>query len=216
MRLFTFWRSSSAYRVRIALALKGLAYEPAFVHLTREGGAQNAADFRQKNPLGQIPVLEVAAQGGGAPVFLSQSLAIIEYLEERHPTPPLLPKDWLARARVRELSELMNSGIQPFQNLTTTNFLNEVAPGLDKQRWFEKFIGGGLKVLEGRAEQLAGRYLVGDQVSIADVLLVPQLYAARRLNLSLDAHPTLLRVEAECLKLDGFAAAHPDRQADRE
>jgi len=214
MKLFTFWRSSSAYRVRIALALKGVAYEPVFVHLTRAGGDQQKAEFRSKNPLGQIPVLEVPTEQG--PVFLSQSLAIIEYLEQRFPTPPLLPPEALARARVRELAELMNSGIQPFQNLTTTSYLAEVAPELDKQRWFQKFIAGGLQILEGRAEKLAGRFLVADEVSIADVLLVPQLYAARRLGLSLDAYPTLLRVEAESLKLDGFASAHPDRQADRE
>jgi maleylpyruvate isomerase len=216
MKLFTFWRSSSAYRVRIALAIKGLAYEPAFVHLSRAGGQQHDPEFRSKNPLGQIPVLEIPGEHGQASVFLSQSLAIIEYLEERFPEPPLLPKDLLLRARVRELAELMNSGIQPFQNLTTTNFLGEVAPELDKQRWFEKFIAGGLQVLEGRARELAGRYLVADEASIADVLLVPQLYAARRLGLQIAAYPTLLRIEAECLKLAGFAAAHPDRQADRE
>jgi maleylpyruvate isomerase len=216
MKLFTFWRSSSAYRVRIALGMKGLAYEPAFVHLSRAGGEQNDPGFRSKNPLGQIPVLEVPGEQGKSPVFLSQSLAIIEYLEERYPEPPLLPKDLLARARVRELAELMNSGIQPFQNLTTTNFLGEVAPELDKQRWFEKFIAGGMQVLEDRARELSGRFLVADAVSIADVLLVPQLYAARRLGLPLDACPTLRRIEAECLKLEGFAVAHPDRQADRE
>jgi|SRR6478735_3943036 len=216
MKLFTYWRSSSAYRVRIALAFKGLAYEPQFVHLARAGGEQHDTDFRAKNPLGQIPVLDISAESGEKPVFLSQSLAIIEYLEERFPSPPLLPKDSLARARVRELAELMNSGIQPFQNLTTTNFLSELAPDVDKQRWFDKFIGGGLKVLESRAQGTAGRFLVADAVSIADVLLVPQLYAARRLGLTLDACPTLLRVEAECSKLDGFASAHPDRQADRE
>ncbi|HYQ05089.1 MAG TPA: maleylacetoacetate isomerase [Polyangiaceae bacterium] len=216
MRLFTYWRSSSAYRVRIALAMKGLAYEPAFVHLNRDGqGDQHTPVFREKNPLSQIPVLEVEGEGGGS-VFLSQSLAIIEYLEERYPTPALLPKDLLMRARVREMAELINSGIQPFQNLSTTKFLSELAPELDKQRWFEKFIAGGLQVLEGRAQKLSGRYLVGDAISIADVLLVPQLYAARRLNLSFDGYPTLLRVEAECLKLDGFASAHPDRQPDRE
>jgi maleylpyruvate isomerase len=216
MKLFTFWRSSSAYRVRIALAMKGLAYESAFVHLSRAGGQQNTTDFRSKNPLGQIPVLEIHDGHGQSPVFLTQSLAIIEYLDERFPEPPLLPKDLLARARVRELAESINAGIQPFQNLTTTNFLSEVAPELDKQRWFEKFIAGGLAVLEGRAQALAGRFLVGDEVSIADVLLVPQLYAARRLGLPFESYPTLLRIEAECLKLDGFAAAHPDRQADRE
>ncbi len=216
MKLFTFWRSSSAYRVRIALALKGLAYEPAFVHLTRSGGEQHSPDFRGKNPIGQIPVLEVRDGDRATPVFLSQSLAIIEYLEERFPEPPLLPKDLLARARVRELAELINSGIQPFQNLSTSKFLAEIAPELDKQRWFARFIAGGLQILEGRALELAGRFLVGDQVSIADVLLVPQLYAARRLDLTFDAYPTLLRIEAECSKLDGFVAAHPDRQPDRE
>ena len=216
MKLFTFWRSSSAYRVRIALGLKGLAYEPVFVHLARAGGEQHTADFRSKNPLGQIPVLEVSDGPSEKPAYLTQSLAIIEYLEERFPEPPLLPKDLLTRARVRELAELINSGIQPFQNLTTTNFLGELSPELDKQRWFAKFIVGGLQILEARALELSGRFLVADQVSIADVLLVPQLYAARRLGLSFDSYPTLLRIEAECLKLDGFAAAHPDRQADRE
>jgi maleylpyruvate isomerase len=216
MKLFTFWRSSSAYRVRIALAMKGLAYESAFVHLSRAGGQQHAPEFLNKNPLGQIPVLEVQGGHGESPVFLTQSLAIIEYLDERFPEPPLLPKDLLSRARVRELAELINAGIQPFQNLTTTNFLSEAAPELDKQRWFEKFIAGGLAALEGRAQTLSGRFLVGDEVSIADVLLVPQLYAARRLGLPFEAYPSLLRIEAECLKLDGFAAAHPDRQADRE
>jgi len=216
MRLFTYWRSSSAYRVRIALAMKGLAYESAFVHLANARAEQHSPDFLAKNPLGQIPVLELPNEHGESPAFLSQSLAIIEYLEERFPEPPLLPKGLLARARARELAQLINSGIQPFQNLSTTNFLSEAAPELDKQRWFQTFIAGGLQILEGRALELAGRFLVADEVSIADVLLVPQLYAARRLGLPFDDYPTLLRIEAECLKLDGFASAHPDRQADRE
>jgi maleylpyruvate isomerase len=214
MKLYTYWRSSSAYRVRIALGMKGLQYEPSFVHLVRAGGDQHQLGFRGKNPLGQVPVLELSEQG--SPVFLSQSLAIIEYLEERFPDPPLLPRDLLARARVRELSELINSGIQPFQNLSTTAFLAEAAPELDKLRWYERFIGQGLASLESRAAQVSGRYLVGDEVSIADVLLVPQLYAARRIGVNLDSLPTLSRVETECSKLEGFATAHPDRQADRE
>ncbi|HEY0465048.1 MAG TPA: maleylacetoacetate isomerase [Polyangiaceae bacterium] len=216
MRLFTYWRSSSAYRVRIALGMKGLAYEPVSVHMLRAGGEQHFPDFRSKNPRGQIPVLELPGEAGQSPVFLSQSLAIIEYLEERFPAPPLLPKEPLARARVRELAELINSGTQPFHNTSTINFLSEIAPGFDKQRWFEKFMTEGLQVLELRALELAGRFLVGDEVSIADVLLVPQLYATRRFGVSVEAYPTLLRIEAECLKLDGFASAHPDRQADRE
>jgi maleylpyruvate isomerase len=214
MKLHTYWRSSSAYRVRIALGVKGLQYEPSFVHLVRAGGDQHQAGFRSKNPLGQIPVLEL--DEAGSPVFLSQSLAIIEYLEERFPSPPLLPRDLLARARVRELAELINSGIQPFQNLSTTAFLAEAAPALDKASWYERFVGQGLSILESRAVQVSGRYLVGDQVSIADVLLVPQLYAARRIGVNADSVPTLTRIEAECLKLEGFATAHPDRQADRE
>ena len=214
MKLYTYWRSSSAYRVRIALGIKGLQYEPSFVHLVRAGGDQHQPSFHVKNPLEQVPVLELGEQG--APVFLSQSLAIIEYLEERFPNPPLLPRDLLARARVRELSELINSGIQPFQNLSTTAFLAEVAPELDKQRWYERFVEQRLVILEARAVQLSGRYLVGDEVSIADVLLIPQLYAARRVGVNPALLPTLSRVEAECLKLEGFATAHPDRQADHE
>src|SRR5580765_2916899 len=114
MILHTYWRSSSAYRVRIALGLKGVPYESRFVQLVRSGGEQNQPEFRAKNPLGQVPVLELEDRGG--PIFLSQSLAIIEYLEERFPTPALLPRELLARARARELAELVNSGIQPFQN----------------------------------------------------------------------------------------------------
>jgi maleylpyruvate isomerase len=214
MKLHTFWRSSSAYRVRIALGMKGLTYEPSFVHLARGGGEQHAAEYRLKNPLAQIPVLELNEQG--SPVLLTQSLAIIEYLEERFPEPPLLPRDLLARARVRELAELINSGIQPFQNLSTTRFLTEAVPELDTARWYEHFVAQRLAVLEARALELSGRYLVADAVSIADVLLIPQLYAARRIGLALEALPTLLRIEAVCLNLEGFAIAHPDRQPDRE
>jgi maleylpyruvate isomerase len=214
MRLHTYWRSSSAYRVRIALALKGISYEPAFVHLLRAGGEQKQPEFLGKNPLGQIPVLEL--EHDGTTVFLSQSLAIIEYLEERFPTPALLPRDLLARARVRELAELVNSGIQPFQNTGTAKFLTEAAPELDKSRWFRHFIGQGLASLETRARELSGRFLVADEVSLADVLLVPQLYAARRIEVPLEGFQTLLRVEAACLAHEGFAIAHPDRQPDRE
>jgi len=214
MILHTYWRSSSAYRVRIALGLKGVEYEPRFVHLLRAGGEQHLAEFRSRSPLGQIPVLELQEPGGA--VYLTQSLAIIEYLEERFPTPALLPRDLIARARVRELAQIVNSGIQPFHNTGTTNFLKEAAPDLDKAAWYHHFIERGLVSLEARARQSSGRFLVGDEVTMADVLLVPQLYFARRVDIALEAFPTLLRVEAECTKLDGFALAHPDRQPDRE
>lgn len=214
MILHTYWRSSSAYRVRIALGLKGLSYEPRFVHLVRGGGEQHRPEFKAKNPRGQIPVLEL--EDGGKTVILLQSLPIIEYLEERFPSPPLLPREPLLRARARELAEIVNSGMQPFQNTGTTNFLAEVAPELERSRWYQHFLGLGLATLEARARELAGRFLTGNDVSIADVLLVPQLYAARRVGVALDPFSTLLRVEAECAKLEGFAAAHPDRQPDRE
>ena len=215
MKLYTHWRSSSAYRVRIALGLKGLSYEPSFVHMVRGGGEQHRPEFRAKNPRGQIPVLEIE-QASGEPVHLIQSLAIIEYLEEQCPTPALLPQDPFSRARAREYAHLINSGMQPFHNTGTSNFLKAVAPEVDIASWNVHFISEGLTALEARAAESAGRFLVGDAPSIADVLLVPQLYAARRFAAPLEAYPTLQRVDAECAKIDAFASAHPDRQPDRE
>jgi maleylpyruvate isomerase len=216
MKLYTHWRSSSAYRVRIGLGLKGLSYEPLFVHLARGGGEQHRPEFRQKNPRGQIPVLEIPQENGASPVELIQSLAILEYLEEQYPTPALLPKEPFARARVREYAHLICSGLQPFHNTGTTSYLKAHAPDLDQAEWVAHFVGAGLSSLEARANESAGRYLLADEVSLADVLLVPQLYAARRFNVPLESYPTLLGIDAECAKLGAFAAAHPDRQADRE
>lgn len=216
MKLYTHWRSSSAYRVRIGLALKGLSYEPSFVHMVRGGGEQHRPEFLSKNPRGQIPVLEIPQDNGAPPVELIQSLAILEYLEEAYPAPALLPKEPFARARAREYAHLICSGLQPFHNTGTSHYLKAHAPDLDQASWTAHFVGAGLTALESRARESAGRFLVGDDVSLADVLLVPQLYAARRFGVTLDGYPTLLRVDAECAKLDAFVAAHPDRQADRE
>jgi maleylpyruvate isomerase len=216
MKLYTHWRSSSAYRVRIGLALKGLSYESSFVHMVRDGGEQHRPEFRSRNPRGQIPVLEIPRSDGAAPVDLIQSLAILEYLEEQYPSPPLLPKDLFARARVREYAHLICSGLQPFHNTGTTNYLKAHAPELDQSAFIAHFVSAGLAALETRSISSAGRFLVGDDVSLADVMLVPQLYASRRFGVPLEAYPTLLRVDAECAKLDSFAAAHPDRQPDRE
>jgi len=215
MKLYTHWRSSSAYRVRIALSVKGLPYESSFVHMVRDGGEQHRPEFRAKNPRGQIPVLEIE-QPGREPVALIQSLAIIEYLEEAHPTPALLPKDPFLRARAREYANLICSSMQPFHNTGTSNYLKQAAPELDIGKWNVHFISEGLKALEARASESAGRFLVGDALSIADVFLVPQLYASRRFGAPLDAYPTLTRIDAECARLDAFASAHPDAQPDRE
>jgi maleylpyruvate isomerase len=211
VKLFGYWRSSSAYRVRIALNLKALRYENVPVHLLRGGGEQHAAGFSALNPLEQVPVLEV--DEGDGPFRLSQSVAIIEYLEERFPDPPLLPRDARTRARVRQLVEVVNSGIQPFQNLST---LARVAPAIDGRAFAREFNERGLSALEALAPGSAGAYLVGDEVSIADVFLVPQLYAARRFAVELEPYPTLLRVEAALGALPAFQAAHPDRQPDAE
>jgi maleylpyruvate isomerase len=216
MKLYTHWRSSSAYRVRIGLVLKGLSYESSFVHMVRGGGEQHRPEFRSKNPRGQIPVLEIPQDNGAPPVELIQSLAILEYLEEQHPAPALLPKEPFARARAREYAHLICSGLQPFHNTGTTSYLTAHAPDLDQPSWVAHFVSAGLAALEARAGESAGRFLVGDDVSLADVMLVPQLYASRRFGVALDAYPTLLRVDAECAKLDAFAAAHPDRQPDCE
>ncbi|HEX9621702.1 MAG TPA: maleylacetoacetate isomerase [Polyangiaceae bacterium] len=214
MKLYTYWRSSSAWRVRIALAYKGIEHDVMPVHLLRDGGEQHHADFLAKNLLGQVPVLELSPPP--APVFLTQSLAIIEYLEELHPEPPLLPSEPLARAAARSLAEIVNSGIQPFQNSGVLRHLERAAPELDRKQWLRHFIGRGLGALERAAEAHSGSFLVGDAPSVADVCLVPQLYSARRFGVTTDVYPTLCRVEVECLRLDAFRDSRPEAQPDAE
>jgi maleylpyruvate isomerase len=212
MKLHTFWRGNSPWRVRIALALKGVPHEVVYVNLTE--GQQHAEPFRALNLAEQVPVLELDERGpDGAPRRITQSMAIIEYLDERFPSPPLLPADPWARARARQLAEIVNSGIQPFQNLATTKKVEEL--GGDRQAWLEHFIRRGLAVLERAAAETAGAYLVGDALTIADVYLAPQLYAARRFAIDLAPFPTLTRVDATCATLPAFRAAHPDAQPDR-
>ena len=211
MKLYSYWRSSSAYRVRIALELKGLRYEIVPVHLVRDGGEQHGPGFAAQNPMQQVPVLEV--EDGGTSLRLTQSIAIVEYLDERFPQPPLLPAAPQSRARARELAEIVNAGIQPFQNLST---LARLTPSLDGRAFARDFNERGLGALETLAATTAGKFLVGDDISVADVFLVPQLYAARRFGVKLDPFTTLLRVEAALLPLPAFEAAHPDRQPDAE
>jgi maleylpyruvate isomerase len=209
MRLHAYYRSSASYRVRLALAHKALSYDVVPVSL-REG-SQLAAAHLAKNPIGQVPVLELATEAG--PVHLNQSLAILEYLEEVYPEAPLLPKLPIDRARARELAELVNSGIQPLQNLSVLKHVKHELGG-DENVWARHFIARGLAALEKRAEITAGAFLVGDAPSFADLCLVPQLYNARRYEVSLDTYPTLTAVEARCAKLPRWELAHPDRQPD--
>lgn len=210
MKLATYWRSSSAWRVRIGLNLKGIEHELVFVHLLRGGGEQNRPEFSETNPMGQVPVLEV--EGPSGTFRLTQSMAILEYLDEVVPEPPLLPKTPELRARARELAEIVNSGVQPFQNL---RFLREAkGAGVESLPITQRYIRTGLVALEHHAAMFAGRFLVGAEVSLADVYLVPQLYAARRFAVDVAAYPTLLRIEAACEALPAFQSAHPNAQPD--
>jgi maleylpyruvate isomerase len=212
MKLWSYWRSSCAYRVRIALGLKQLPFEYAAVHLIRDGGQQHEAAFGAVNPQRQVPVLEV--EEAGRTVWLVQSIAIIEYLEERFPDPPLLPRASADRAHVRALAELVNSGIQPFQNTSTLAELKK--HGVEAEPWAQTFVSRGLAALEALAAPRAGAFLFGDSVSLADLYLVPQLYNARRLSVPYADFPTLVRAEKSCLALPPFQSARPEAQPDAE
>lgn len=208
-RLYSYWRSSSAWRVRIGLGLKGLAYDYAAVDLL--AGAQFGEAHRARSPLSQVPVLEVKEEG--RTLLLYQSMAILEWLDERFPDPPLLPPDVDGRARVRALAELVNSGIQPLQNAVVLKTLKEKVPGFEKE-FARQFNERGLESLERAVRPGAGRFSHGDAPGLADCYLVPQLYSARRFGVDLSAFPTLLRIEEACSALAPFQAAHPDRQPD--
>ncbi len=210
LRLYTYWRSSSAWRVRIGLALKGLGHELVPVDLLAQEQFGDA--HRARNPMAQVPVLEVVE--GGRTFRLPQSMAILEWLDERFPDPPLLPPDLDGRARVRALAEHVNSGIQPMQNALVLRMLREKVPGWDRE-WARSFIARGLDALERAVgDGGAGRFCHGDAPGLADCYLVPQLYNARRFGVDVGPYPTLRRIEDACAALAPFQAAHPDRQPD--
>ena len=211
MKLYSYWRSSCSWRVRIALNLKGLAYTYEAVHLLKDGGQQHMEAYRALNPMRTVPTLEF--EEGGQVRRLSQSLAILEYLEERYRTPALLPADPLLRARARMLAEMVNSGIQPLQNLSVLQWVKSELKSDDKA-FGAYWNARGLTALEAAVKETAGTYCLGDTVSFADICLVPQLYGARRFGVDLTPYPTLTRIEAACEKLPAFQAAHPDRQPD--
>lgn len=208
MKLYNYWRSSSSYRVRLALHAKALAFEYVAVSLLK--GEQHQLPHRARNPSGSVPVLEVEANG--TLVHLSQSVAIFEYLEERFPQRPLLPSDAVGRAQVRAMAELINSGIQPLHNLSTLNELK--ARGVDEKKWAAHFIDQGLDALSKLAEPTAGTFMYGDAFGWADCCLVAQLYGARRFGGNVDAFPRLTRIEQACLALPHVQAARPEAQPD--
>jgi maleylacetoacetate isomerase len=212
--LYTYFRSSAAYRVRIALALKGLKPELRFIHLVKGGGQQHSPEYRALNPQGRVPFLIDGA------TKIGQSLAIIEYLDETHPQPALLPRDAAGRARVRQIALAITADIQPLQNLSTTQYL-ERELGLDqpaRDAWVRHWIDSGLAALEATlaADPATGRFCHGDAPTMADCCLVPQLFAARRFGADLARCPTLARIDAACTALPAFAAAAPAAQPDAE
>jgi len=204
--LHDYYRSSAAYRVRIALNLKGLDYVSRPVNLAE--GAQKSAEFRSLNPQGLVPMLEIDG------LRLTQSLSIIMYLATRFPEPPLLPEDPADAAHVRSMALAIACDIHPLNNLRVLKYL-EGELGVDKDArdaWYRHWVSEGFTALEAMAAPRAGDFLFGDSPTIADVCLVPQMYNARRFDVPLDAFPTLVRADENATKVDAFARAHPDRQ----
>lgn len=210
IRLHSYWRSSAAYRVRIALGLKGLAYETVPVHLVRDGGEQHTDAYRAINPQALVPSLE---HDGHA---LTQSLAIIEYLDEVFPEPALLPRDPLERARDRSLAHMVAMDIHPLDNLRVLKYLSaELGVGDDaKMRWYRHWIDRGFEAIEARLAGTAGDFASGAEPGLADICLVPQVYNARRFDVDLGPYPSIATVDAACLELDAFRDAAPEAQPD--
>ncbi|TXD39166.1 maleylacetoacetate isomerase [Lujinxingia vulgaris] len=213
MILHGYWRSSSSWRVRIGFALKELDYEYRAVHLVEGGGKQHSAQYRAKNPMRQVPMLEW--EENGEEIYLTQSLAILEFLDELRPSPAILPANRVHRAWAREMAEIINAGTQPLQNLAVIQKI-KAETDLDAKAWCRDWIERGLTAYELLAERRAGAYSVGDEVSLADICLIPQLYNARRFDVDLEAFPTILAIEERCNALEAFQVSHPDQQPDAQ
>jgi len=212
MKLYGYFRSSAAYRVRIALNLKGIAWESVPVHLTREGGEQHKPDYVAINPQKLIPSIDDDGR------VLTQSLAIVEYLDETRPEPPLLPADAAGRARVRALALAIACDIHPINNLRVLDYLTgTLGIGEDaKLNWYRHWVAEGFEAIERLLSAGAGtgRFCHGDAPGLADVCLVPQVFNARRFGLDLAPYPTITRIDAACLALDAFDRARPEKQPD--
>jgi maleylpyruvate isomerase len=212
MKLYTYFRSSAAFRVRIALNLKGLTYEPAFVHLAK--GEHRAPAYGTLNAQALLPTLEDEAQR------LTQSLAILEYLEETHPAVPLLPKDAPGRARVRSLALLIACEIHPLNNLRVLQHLKRVLGQNEEQinTWYRHWVADGLAKFEADLARggTSGKFCYGDAPTMADCCLVPQIFNAQRYQCDTTPYPATMRIFAECMKLEAFDRAQPSKQPDAE
>ncbi|CDG84000.1 maleylacetoacetate isomerase [Janthinobacterium agaricidamnosum] len=214
MKLYTYFRSSAAYRVRIGLNLKGLPYESIPVHLLRSGGEQLLESYRNINPAALVPSLD---DGG---VILTQSLALLEYLDDAHPAVPLLPADAAGRARVRALAMILACDTHPLTNLRVLKYLKgELGVSEEaKQEWYRHWTADGLATLEAQLARdgRSGLFCHGDTPTQADCCLVPQIFNAERFHIDLAPYPTLVRINQHCVSLSAFIAAHPAQQSDAE
>jgi maleylacetoacetate isomerase len=214
MKLYTFFRSSASYRVRITLNLKGLKYEQAPIHLRRGGGEQLSAAYKAINPQALVPALEDSGK------ILTQSLAIIEYLEDRYPKPPLLPRDPAEKALVRSMALIIACEVHPIQNLRVLQYVKREYSQSDEQvnRWARHWINLGLAALEQMivAQPRRGKFCFGDTPTLADICLVPQLGNARRYGCDLSPYPAIIGIEKHCMVLPAFADAAPEKQPDAE
>lgn len=208
--LYNYFRSSTSYRIRIALHWKGLPFEYRAVHLLKDGGEQNKSQYRSLNPMGGVPTLQHEGR------VIAQTMAILEYLEERFPDRPLLPKDIYARALVRQICENINSDIHPLGNLKVTKYLSDQLGVSEeaKNQWLHHWITQGFTAVEKILERTAGTFAVGGEVTAADVFIVPQIVTAQRFHISIEPFPILKRIFETCSSLPAFQAAHPGRQID--
>ncbi len=211
LTLYSYFRSSAAYRVRIALNLKGLSFETISIHLQKEGGLNRRPAYRAVNPQMRVPALKLESGE-----ILTQSLAIIEYLDEIRPDPPLLPRDPIGRAKVRALAQLVACDIHPLNNTSPLRYLkNELGQDQAKiDAWYHHWITEGFEALEAMISNR--RYTCGDEITLADICLVPQVANARRLKVSLERFPKIVLVDAACAKLAAFEKARPENQPDAE
>lgn len=210
MKLYSYFRSSASYRVRIALHWKAIPFEYAPVHLTKDGGQQATAEYRLINPMGHVPALDDDG------FLVAESMAIIQYLDDRFPEKRLFPAAARDKATVIQLCELINSGIQPLQNLKVIKYLEGTnhLQKTESDAFVRHWIQDGMASLEKLLEKTSGSYCFGGELTAADCFVVPQCFASRRFGVDVESYPRLARVNANCLKLEAFKRAHPEKQPD--
>lgn len=208
--LYSYWRSTAAYRVRIALAYKQLEYKTLPVHLVNEGGEQHQPSYQQVNPLQLVPTLV------DADISITESMAILEYLDEKYPQNPLLPKEQQQRNKAREISQMIACDIHPLDNLRVLQYLKrEMNQSQDEvNAWYHHWIHLGFQAIENMLLNFQGEYCLGNEITMADVFLVPQVYNASRFKLDMGAYPRISKINANCLALNQFQEAKPENQPD--